>query len=202
MRQVPLHVLAVDLEVVREGTVAVHVRNYGLPVVAHLPDRTVSQLKLMREVVDVPLEGVNLLDVVLLSRLHLPQAQLCSVDLLLESLCLDEDLFVLLAYLNHGLLQTLALQACAAVSSQHIVFFQFQRTKALLRKSLPVNEVLGVLPQVFVGLSRLCELRVHELVFSGERLDVLRKLAALGGLRLRELGLLLQLLPQQCDLLP
>ena len=71
-----------------------------------------------------------------------------------------------------------------------------------MRKPLPINEVLGVLPQVLVGLSCLCELRVHELVFSGERLDVLRKLAALGGLRLRELGLLLQLLPQQCDLLP
>jgi hypothetical protein len=56
--------------------------------------------------------------------------------------------------------------------------------------------------QEIVCLSGFGEFLVHELVLSGERLDVLSQFGAFSGLDLYDLGLMVNLLPEALVFLP
>ena len=59
---------------------AVHIMNDGFPFILGLFESLVSKIELVRQVVDVPLQGVDLLDAGLLPGLPIAHMQLVAIQ--------------------------------------------------------------------------------------------------------------------------
>jgi len=81
LRHVSLHVLRVHLEVICHVAMAVHIMNDGFPLILGLFESLICEVELVREVVDVPLQGVDLLDAGLLAGVPVTQVKLVAVQL-------------------------------------------------------------------------------------------------------------------------
>ena len=60
---------------------AVHIMNDGFPLILCLFESLICEVELVREVVDVPLQGVDLLDAGLLAGLPVTHVQLVAIQL-------------------------------------------------------------------------------------------------------------------------
>ena len=60
---------------------AVHIMNDGFPLILGLFESLICEVELVREVVDVPLQGVDLLDAGLLAGLPVTHVQLVAIQL-------------------------------------------------------------------------------------------------------------------------
>ena len=60
---------------------AVHIMNDGFPFILSLFESLISKVELVRQVVDVPLQGVDLLDACLLTGLPVAHVQLVAIQL-------------------------------------------------------------------------------------------------------------------------
>ena len=161
----------------------------------------VGKLELMSQVIYVPLEGVDLTNVVLLFVLHLPISEGDSVDLFFQLLDLHVEFLILLAHLVYAILESVIVYASIPVVVKNVFFLHFQSFQGLLGMSFPVGELFIFLLEEIVGLRGLGELRVDEFVFSCEGLDVLGQLIHLIVLDGRNLILFIELLPKLVDLL-
>ena len=59
---------------------AVHIMNDGFPFILGLFESLISKIELMSQVVDVPLQGVDLLDAGLLTGLPIAHMQLVAIQ--------------------------------------------------------------------------------------------------------------------------
>ena len=60
---------------------AVHIMNDGFPLILGLLEGLIREVELVREVVDVPLQGVDLLDAGLLAGIPVSHVQLVAIQL-------------------------------------------------------------------------------------------------------------------------
>jgi hypothetical protein len=60
---------------------AVHIMNDGLPLILGLFESLICEVKLVRQVVDVPLQGVDLLDAGLLAGVAITHVKLVAIQL-------------------------------------------------------------------------------------------------------------------------
>lgn len=84
---------------------------YGFSLVLSFAEGLVGKIELMGQVVDVTLEGVDLLDAGLLTRLKVTDSQLGTVNFFFEGLEASIGILVLPSYLGDSLVQPLTLQA-------------------------------------------------------------------------------------------
>lgn len=84
--EVPLHVLAGHLQVIRQGAVTLDVVKELVLLVFSLIECLLSQLVLVSDMIDVAFERVDFLDARLLSLLYLSQSELSAVEFLLQIL--------------------------------------------------------------------------------------------------------------------
>ena len=83
LHKVPLHVLTVEFIVVASLSLALHVIEHLVALVLGITECLIRQVQLMRQMIDVSLQGVNLLYALLLTLLRLAQTKLGPVDFLL-----------------------------------------------------------------------------------------------------------------------
>ena len=79
LRHVTLHVLRVHLQVIRQVAMAVHIMDDGFSFVLGLFEGLVSKVELVGEVVDVPLQRVDLLDARLLAGVPITHVELVAI---------------------------------------------------------------------------------------------------------------------------
>ena len=60
---------------------AVHIMNDGFPLILGLLEGLICEVELVREVVDVPLQGVDLLDAGLLAGIPITHVKLVAIQL-------------------------------------------------------------------------------------------------------------------------
>ena len=145
-------------------------------------------------VVDVALEGQDLLDVVLLLLLILSDLERCPADFFLRRLHLREKVFVLSADCFNGVLEALDLLASVAIVGQDVLFLDLEGTGHLLGTSLLVDQFLVLSLEELIGVRALAELLVDEPVLPRERLNVFSHFGDLLRFQLSQLGLLVHLL--------
>lgn len=140
----------------------------------------------------MPLEGLDLLEIGLFFVFEFFDSELPSVELFFESLSLDVDALSVRTHAMQALLESFILKASIPIVSEYVLLLHLARPQSLLRMSLPLHQLLRLLPQLLVCHSRFGELRAHVLVLPGQRLDVLQQLLRFLSLDLRHLGLLFQ----------
>ena len=147
----------------------------------------VSQLQLMRQMVDVTLKCLNLRDVVLFLLLKLFDHERRSTRALFHVEALLIQLVVLVGQLLDGFLVPLGLSASIAIILQHVLLVYLESAQSLLRHSLLLLQLLGLPLEELIGLRRLCKLLIDEPIFTRQRLNVLSQLRALLRLHLDDL---------------
>ena len=150
--------------------------------------------ELAGDVVDVALQGEDLLHVVLLLLLVLRDHERRAAHFLLSVLHLVIEVFVLGADCLDSVLETLNLEAGVAVIGKDVLFLDFEGAGQLLGSSLLVGQFLVLGLEKIVGVRAFAELLVHEPILPRQCLDVLSQLGHLLGLELRDLRLLVDFL--------
>lgn len=89
--------------------------------------------------VDVPLQGEDLLDVILLLLLVLLNLEGCTADLFLSVLHLRVKLLVFIRDCFYSVLESLNLEAGVSVVCKNVLLFNFESPACLLSSSLLIN---------------------------------------------------------------
>ena len=117
--------------------------------------------------VDVALQGQDLLNVVLLLLLVLSDREACTSYFLLRYLHLREKVLVLATDRLHGMLETFHLLTGVPVVGEDVLLLDFEGSRHLLRSPLLVDQLLILLLQQIVCVRAFTEFLVNEPILSG-----------------------------------
>ena len=126
----------------------------------------------MRQMIDMPLQSLNLRYIVLLLLLQVLYCKRTPPHVLLQIQALLVGPVMVLSQLLNSILVPLIFHAGVPIILQNILFFHLQCPHSLLGQSFLILELLVLFFQEIVGLSGLGEFLVYEFIFFGEGLDV------------------------------
>ena len=168
----PMQLALVLLHSVTQIALVLHLHHHRVALSTHFVHSFVGHLDLVREVVDMSLQCMDLCDVVLFFLLHVPHTQRESLVVLIGLLQLRVQLSVLFRELVDASLQAFVVNTRVSVVMKNIFLLHFKSFKSLLSVSFTSGKFFVLLSEELVGLASLAELLINELVFSSQSLDI------------------------------
>lgn len=154
----PLEAFLAALNALRQCAVIIGLQHHLVPLVLDLTHRLVGHLQLVSEVVNVPLQGFDLGDIVVLLLLEFFNCESGPGHVFLKVEALLVQVVVLLLHGLDCLLVPLVLGAEVSVILKDVLLLHFKSTHLLNGESLLVLKLLCLLFEILVGLRRLREL--------------------------------------------